>query len=183
MILKHYFFIAVIYFIGGEKMKVRIKKSLYYVSAFFCLFSVVSVLTLCTFITETKISNKMIFPVESGYISSSYGKRVNPITNKEEIHNGIDIAVPLGTEVLSSCDGVVYRVDNDEIYGNYILIKHSDIFFTKYCHLLSSNVSENEIVKIGECIGKAGKSGWATGSHLHFEIIKNNKNIDPMKLF
>ena len=80
-------------------------------------------------------------------------------------------------------DCMLFWVDNGEIYGNYILIKHSDIFFTKYCHLLSSNVSENEIVKIGECIGKAGKSGWTTGSHLHFEIIKNNKNIDPMKLF
>lgn len=164
-------------------MRIKLKIIFDNVSIFFCIFFVFFVLFVGVFFAELKLNNKMLFPVENGYISSEFGKRVNPITNKKEIHKGIDIAVPLGTEVLSSYDGIIYKVDNDEVNGNYILIKHSDNFFTKYCHLLSSNVKVNEKVEMGERIGKAGKSGWATGSHLHFEVIKNNKNIDPMKLF
>lgn len=166
-------------------MRVKTKSLLNDILLFFIIFALFAVGFILEEISSniSKTENEIVFPVENGFISSSFGERINPITNNKEIHKGIDIAVPIGTAVISFSDGIVYKIGNDDIYGKYIVIKHSDNVFTKYCHLLSCNVKENDMVETGDRIGKAGNSGWSTGSHLHFEIIRNNKNIDPMKFF
>ena len=119
------------------------------------------------------------FPLESTTVTSDFGDRTNPISNKEEIHTGIDIAAGYGTPVTAAWPGNVYETGEDEIYGKYILIRHANNFFTKYCHLSEISVDENDFVLAGEEIGKTGDSGWATGSHLHFEVIVEGHYIDP----
>lgn len=118
-------------------------------------------------------------PVGSENVTSDFGGRTNPITNKEEIHTGIDIAAGYGAPVTAAWPGTVFETGNDEIYGNYIIIRHSKDFFTKYCHLSEVSVIRNDLVLAGGEIGKAGDTGWATGSHLHFEVIVEGHYIDP----
>ena len=70
-----------------------------------------------------------------------------------------------------------------EIYGNYIVIMHSRSLFTRYCHLSEISAGFGKFVSAGEAIGRAGSTGWATGSHLHFEIIAGGNAVDPRKCF
>ena len=118
-------------------------------------------------------------PVGSENVTSNFGGRTNPITNKEEIHTGIDIAAGYGAPVTAAWPGTVSETGSDEIYGNYIIIRHSKDFFTKYCHLSEVSAAENDFVLAGGEIGKAGDSGWTTGSHLHFEVIVDGRYVDP----
>lgn len=119
------------------------------------------------------------FPLESKTVTSDFGNRTNPISHKEEIHTGIDIAAGYGEPVTAAWPGNIYKIGEDEIYGKYILVRHANNFFTKYCHLSETSVNEGDFVLAGEEIGKAGDSGWATGSHLHFEVIVEGRYIDP----
>ncbi len=118
-------------------------------------------------------------PVKSETVTSDFGSRTNPISNKKETHTGIDIAAGYGAAIMAAWPGEIYETGEDEIYGKYIIIRHSKDFFTKYCHLSEISVKEKDFVLAGEEIGKAGDSGWATGSHLHFEVIVEGIYIDP----
>ncbi len=119
------------------------------------------------------------FPTESDNITSNFGEREHPIYSKVDFHTGIDIAAACGAKVAASWPGTVTEIGCDEIYGNYVVIEHSSEFFTKYCHLSKITVSENAFVNAGEKIGEAGSTGLSTGSHLHFEVSVDKKNIDP----
>ena len=122
-------------------------------------------------------------PSAGEQVTSAFGSRISPITGKTENHSGIDIAAPFGSEVTAAWPGTVFETGFDEIYGNYIVLRHSEEFFTKYCHLSKIGCSEGEFANSGEVIGEAGSTGWSTGSHLHFEVTINGMNIDPKECF
>jgi lipoprotein NlpD len=101
--------------------------------------------------------------------------------SEKKRHQGIDISSPLGTPIRASSPGSVIYSDNKiKGYGNLIILRHSEEFVTIYAHNQVNLVEEGSWVEGGEIIGKVGQTGRATGPHLHFEIRKNNKAIDPI---
>lgn len=118
-------------------------------------------------------------PCDDNNITSCFGERINPISKKEEVHTGIDFALAEGSNIYAAWPGTVAETGTDEIYGNYIVIKHSPSLFTRYCHLSEIAVEEGARVGVKEKIGEAGSTGWATGSHLHFEVLANGNAVDP----
>ncbi len=119
-------------------------------------------------------------PIEKGYISSYFGYRVSPITNKYSLHKGIDIPAEENTKIYTIYDGTVEIADYNSINGNYIVIKHSNTFKTTYNHCNKLFFKKGDKVKKGECIALVGATGYATGNHLHFELIINGKYINPV---
>ena len=117
------------------------------------------------------------------YISSYYGYRKNPNTGAEELHRGVDIAVPTGTMVHAAHDGTVMEAAYDSYYGNYVVITDSKGYTTKYAHMDSLNVSAGQSVKKGDNIGKSGNTGSSTGSHLHIECLYNGEYYNPLFYF
>jgi lipoprotein NlpD len=102
---------------------------------------------------------------------------------KERKHDGIDISAPEGTPIKASAGGrVIYSGSGIRDYGNIIIIKHSENYFSVYAHNRENHVLEGDIVKQGQIIGKVGQTGKASGPHLHFEIRKGKTPIDPLKL-
>lgn len=119
-------------------------------------------------------------PIKEGNITSKFGYRVSPITNKFSLHTGLDIAAPKNTKIYAAYDGVVVKAQYHEINGNYIVIKHSNTLKTSYNHCNKLLVKEGEKVKRGEIIALVGETGYATGNHLHFEVLLNGKYINPL---
>ncbi|GFI45944.1 murein DD-endopeptidase MepM [Lachnospiraceae bacterium] len=117
------------------------------------------------------------------YVSSYYGYRINPATGAEQLHRGVDIAVPTGTTVLAAMDGTVMTAAYDSYYGNYIVIEDSDGYCTKYAHMDTLSVSAGQAVKHGDTIGTTGNTGSSTGSHLHIECLYNGEYYNPLFYF
>ena len=114
-------------------------------------------------------------------ISSDYGMRTHPIYNVKRFHNGIDFVAPKGSNILSTADGIVTDIrKSNHGYGNQIVIKHGNNYETRYAHLSEIQVAVGQKVKVGQIIGTLGASGLTTGPHLHYEIINNKNQIDPM---
>ena len=134
--------------------------------------------------TETK-GGLQVFasPVDYYYISSYYGYRKNPNTGDEELHRGVDIAVPTGTMVHAAHDGTVMQAAYDSYYGNYVVITDSKEYITKYAHMDSLTVSAGQSVKKGDTVGKSGNTGSSTGSHLHIECLYNGEYYNPLFYF
>lgn len=116
------------------------------------------------------------------YISSYYGYRKNPNTGNEELHRGVDIAVPTGTTVYAAHDGTVTTVAYDSYYGNYVVIE-KDGYTTKYAHMDSLSVSAGQSITKGTVIGTTGNTGSSTGSHLHIECLYNGEYYNPLFYF
>lgn len=118
-----------------------------------------------------------------GNISSGFGLRNNPFGGyKTEFHAGVDFRGRIGDPIKSTAKGKVIFAGNKAGYGKCIIIKHSKQFQTLYAHLSKIDVKLTQEVMPGEVIGALGNTGRSTGPHLHYEVIKNNKKIDP-KLF
>ena len=117
------------------------------------------------------------------YISSYYGYRKNPNTGAEELHRGVDIAVPTGTVVYAAHDGTVTQAAYDSYYGNYVVITDSKGYTTKYAHMDSLTVSAGQSVKKGNTVGESGNTGSSTGSHLHIECLYNGEYYNPLFYF
>lgn len=119
-------------------------------------------------------------PIKEKYrISSPFGWRYHPIDKVRKFHSGIDMATSFASVVYASASGVVKFASPAQGYGNMIVIQHKYGFSTYYCHLTKIYAKKNQIVKRGQPIGFAGSTGKSTGDHLHFEIRKNNKPINP----
>lgn len=116
------------------------------------------------------------------YISSYYGYRKNPNTGNEELHRGVDIAVPTGTTVYAAHDGTVTTAAYDSYYGNYVVIE-KDGYTTKYAHMDSLSVSAGQSLTKGTVIGTTGNTGSSTGSHLHIECLYNGEYYNPLFYF
>lgn len=121
---------------------------------------------------------KFIMPTE-GHISSYYGYRIHPISKRKTFHTGIDIANHYGTPIKSSHEGTVTLANYITGYGNTICIMKGNII-TLYGHCKRLLVQRHDIVEQGKIIAEMGNSGSSTGSHLHFEIRRNDKHINPM---
>jgi len=116
-----------------------------------------------------------------GEISSPYGYRRDPFTGKENLHRGVDIAVPTGTPVLAACDGTVIHSDFDPIGGNYVILSHRNGTQSYYGHLQTRTVARGDSVRKGESVGLSGATGTVTGAHLHFQISYQGKTVDPLR--
>jgi murein DD-endopeptidase MepM/ murein hydrolase activator NlpD len=114
-----------------------------------------------------------------GVISSKYGVRVDPFTNKNKFHRGIDIACTKGSTVRAAASGKVVYTGVMGGYGNLVIIEHENGYQTMYGHLKSIMVKGNNLVKQGDQIGLSGDTGKVTGPHLHFEVKRKGKNIHP----
>lgn len=114
-----------------------------------------------------------------GVLTSSFGYRKHPVYKRKIFHRGLDIANDLGTPIYASGDGVVTKSSWDSKYGRYITIKHAKGYETRYAHLNSSYVKPGTIVKSGQVIGEMGRTGVTTGVHLHFEVRKDKKLLNP----
>nr|WP_314082042.1 M23 family metallopeptidase [uncultured Leptotrichia sp.] len=125
-------------------------------------------------------TNEFFWPVLSTEITSKYGKRVHPISNKEKIHNGIDIKAVTGAAVMSSVDGTVTYAGRNGGYGNFIEVRRKDGLTVRYAHLNKINTAVGNNVKMGDKIGEVGSTGVSTGSHLHFEVLKDGNSVNPM---
>jgi murein DD-endopeptidase MepM/ murein hydrolase activator NlpD len=122
------------------------------------------------------------FPLRTYRVSSSFGPRVNPITGKFRIHQGIDLAAPMGTDVFAARSGVVSELGEDPIFGKFVIIKHDDNWVSLYGHLSKIETELRKKVNSGSLIGKVGSTGQSTGPHLHFEIRQNGKAQDPSRV-
>ncbi len=117
----------------------------------------------------------------SGGISSRYGYRKNPFSEAREFHAGIDFRGKVGTEVVTTADGVVDKAKYVKGYGKHVVIKHKKGYKTLYGHLSKIEVKKGQKVVAGEKIGEIGSTGRSTGPHLHYEIIRYGRRVNPSK--
>ena len=123
-------------------------------------------------------------PLDGARLSSSFGMRKHPISGFNKMHKGIDFAAPKGTPVYSGGNGIIERAGVNGGYGKYIRIRHNNDYKTAYAHLsgFRKGISKGVRVTQGEVIGYVGSTGLSTGPHLHYEIIYQNKQINPLTL-
>ena len=114
------------------------------------------------------------------FVSSNYGYRVHPITGEKDYHLGIDIALPTGTEILAAHTGKVTFAGELGGYGFVVVIEDSDGLVTKYAHCSELFVTAGQMVTASYVIAAVGNTGDSTGSHLHFEVIKNGRYLNPL---
>jgi len=118
-------------------------------------------------------------PVERGWMSSDYGRRVDPITGRISWHPGIDFAGQMGDPVVSVAAGVVVFAGEYQGYGRMVEIDHGGGYTTRYAHQELMTVALGDIVKKGQVIGLMGSTGRSTGPHVHFEVLKDGHQVDP----
>lgn len=124
-------------------------------------------------------------PVKETRISSKFGYRKHPVTGKRRMHSGVDYAAPSGTKIVAAADGVIEFVKVSRTgYGKHVKIKHNGTYSTLYGHMLKfgKGIKRGTRVKQGQVIGYVGKTGTATGNHLHFELHKKGIKINPLKV-
>ena len=114
-----------------------------------------------------------------GPISSPSGMRRSPITGRMEFHDGIDIAVPIGTPVVAPRCGYVLAVGYSQSFGRILRIQHSDEYVSFFAHLNRVTVNVGDRVQQGQHVAYSGNTGWSTGPHLHFGLFRNGQFVDP----
>jgi len=117
-----------------------------------------------------------------GTITSSFGERTNPVLGVKEFHNGIDIAMPMGTQVMAVKEGMVTRIRNSATYGLVLEYETVDGHEVMYAHLSDVSVVVGEHIAQGQAVALSGNSGLSTGPHLHYSVWKGEALLDPMKL-
>lgn len=128
-----------------------------------------------------KKTEDWIDPVQ-GIITSSCGERTNPILGKREIHDGLDIAVAVGTDVAAVKSGRVTEVRTSATYGKVLQYETTDGYTVMYAHLSEVLVKKGEEIKQGQVVAKSGNTGLSTGPHLHYGIYRGGEMIDPMEV-
>jgi len=118
-------------------------------------------------------------PVRDAYISSNYGYRADPLTGRTAFHGGIDFAGTEGSDVFSVADGVVTFAGKRTGYGNVVEVNHGDGLVTRYAHARAVAVKAGDIVGKDQLVAYMGSTGRSTGTHLHYEVLRNGKQIDP----
>jgi LysM repeat protein len=129
-----------------------------------------------------KIVRKKIFlnPVPEARITSRYGSRKDPFNHYyHNFHGGIDMAAKVGTPIIASSDGEVVFTGRNGGFGNTVVIQHKNGFKTTYAHCSRIMVESGDSVRMGRIIGLVGRTGNATGAHLHFEVMKNGRLMNP----
>lgn len=130
-------------------------------------------------IEEVHRHTPSIWPTDGRSLSSGYGIRKDPFTQKLTMHSGVDIAGKSSSAIYATAEGVVEETGNDSVRGRYIIIDHSYNLKTVYMHLSQISVSKGDAVQKGEQIGKMGSTGRSTGVHLHYEVLKKDQAVNP----
>jgi len=120
-------------------------------------------------------------PVTEGWLSSGFGKRADPFTGKQEYHDGVDFAGKEGADVMSVGDGVVTWSGKRSGYGNLVEINHGNGYVTRYGHNRKQLVEIGDTVRKGQMIALMGSTGRSTGPHVHFEVLRNGKPVNPSR--
>ena len=118
-------------------------------------------------------------PVAKGWVSSNYGMRTDPFSGERAWHNGVDIAGVAGIDVVAIASGIVTFSGTKSGYGKLVEINHGGGVIPRYGHHAALAVSVGALVKKGQKIGEMGSSGRSTGPHVHYEILKNKRSVDP----
>jgi murein DD-endopeptidase MepM/ murein hydrolase activator NlpD len=129
---------------------------------------------------KARLAPSVIWPTRSKVITSSFGYRSDPFKGISAYHSGIDIAGSIGDPIYAAMEGEVTASDQMGARGKYIIIKHANGLETWYMHLNSMTVSAGDKVGKGDQIGTLGNTGRSTGPHLHFQVIKQNKAVNPL---
>jgi murein DD-endopeptidase MepM/ murein hydrolase activator NlpD len=141
-------------------------------------------LTVLESLISTRNLNRQIVPggrpVTQGWISSYFGHRTDPFTGRNAHHKGIDFAGPAGSEVVAVASGVVTYAKDRFGYGKTVEINHGNGYVTRYAHNQRALVQPGETVQKGQAIALMGSTGRSTGPHLHFEVLRNGRAVDPM---
>jgi murein DD-endopeptidase MepM/ murein hydrolase activator NlpD len=119
-------------------------------------------------------------PVMQGWISSYFGFRTDPFTGRNAYHKGLDFAAPAGSQAIAVASGVVTYAKERFGYGKVVEINHGNGYVTRYAHNQKLLVQAGDTVKKGQPIALIGSTGRSTGPHLHFEVLKQGRQIDPM---
>jgi murein DD-endopeptidase MepM/ murein hydrolase activator NlpD len=119
-------------------------------------------------------------PVASGFISSYFGEREDPFSGEEAYHKGVDFAGAAGANVMAVAAGVVTWAGDRTGYGNLVEINHGDGYVTRYAHCQKTLVTVGQTVKRGDPIALMGSTGRSTGPHVHFEVVRNGRQVDPL---
>jgi len=137
--------------------------------------------------TDMLASIPSIVPISKtkSHLMSGFGYRIHPIYKTLRMHTGIDFAAPKGTPIYASGNGTVRAIDHGDFggYGIVCLIDHGYTYQSLYAHLSKLNVRPGQKVKRGEVIGYVGTTGLSVGPHLHYEVLKNGKPINPVNFF
>jgi murein DD-endopeptidase MepM/ murein hydrolase activator NlpD len=120
-------------------------------------------------------------PLTDGWISSGYGRRTDPITGRKQWHHGYDFAGKEGSEVMAVAAGVVIWSGKRSNYGYMVEIDHGDGYTTRYAHNKKNLVKPGDMVKRGDVIALLGNTGRSTGPHVHFEVRKDGRPVNPRK--
>jgi murein DD-endopeptidase MepM/ murein hydrolase activator NlpD len=120
-------------------------------------------------------------PVDVGYNSSSFGRRVDPFTGRTAFHEGLDFTAAVGTPIYAAAGGVVTVSEQMPDYGKIVKISHGSGMETRYAHASELLVKVGEVVKKGQLIARVGSTGRSTGPHLHFEVRRDGAPLDPRK--
>jgi murein DD-endopeptidase MepM/ murein hydrolase activator NlpD len=120
-------------------------------------------------------------PVEKGWLSSGFGRRVDPFSGRMAWHAGVDFAGPKGGHVVAVAAGIVTFAGMRGGFGKLVEINHGGGYVTRYAHHSEILVQVGDVVKKGEPIARIGQSGRATGPHVHFEVLRNGRPIDPRR--
>ena len=123
-------------------------------------------------------------PLDGARLSSGFGIRKHPILGYNKMHKGVDFAAPTGTPIYAGGNGIIEFAGYNGGYGKFIKIRHNNEYKTAYAHLskFKKGISKGVRVNQGDIIGYVGSTGRSTGPHLHYEIIFQNKQINPLKL-
>jgi murein DD-endopeptidase MepM/ murein hydrolase activator NlpD len=119
-------------------------------------------------------------PVREGYISSYFGERMDPFNGEDAFHKGVDFASGAGTDVLAVASGIVTWAGPREGYGNLVELNHGNGYVTRYAHAARTLVTVGDEVERGQAVAVVGSTGRSTGPHVHFEVLKDGRQIDPM---
>ena len=123
-------------------------------------------------------------PLSQLSISSPYGTRLHPVKKQKGFHYGVDYVAPSGTPIRAAQSGVVLGLGKRAFYGNYLRINHGNGVETVYGHLLKfmPGLKNGSVIRRGDIVGFVGATGRATGPHLHFEVLADGKQVDPLRL-
>ena len=119
-------------------------------------------------------------PVMAGYISSYFGERMDPFNGEEAFHKGLDFASDTGSDVLAVAQGVVTWASQREGYGVLVEVNHGNGYVTRYAHNSRALVAAGDTVQRGQAVAVVGSTGRSTGPHVHFEVLRDGRQIDPM---
>lgn len=123
-------------------------------------------------------------PINAARITSGFGMRRHPVLGYSKMHRGVDFAAPTGTPIYAAGDGTVGFAGRKNGYGNYLVLRHNNNLSTAYAHLsrFGSNIKPGARVKQGQVVAYVGSTGMSTGPHLHFEVLVNNDQVNPLSV-